>query len=621
MFNQELINYIKEQLRIGTPKELVKDVLMTRGGWVSADVDEAIRLATGQPKVAAPAMPQQSLPPQPAVQPTQTFSPTPIQQSPVMPATQTAALQQAPFTADGFRPAQVAAMSPTQVAPQVQPLANTVGMQAPLQSGQPFQATTPLGGGSQQMNQSAWGTAPSNFQPEVVITEKTRPGIFARILKTLFTLVILAALGAGGWYAYTKYFAPQPVTTSLSAVASAFAAGVTGGSFDMTLTQGAVNTSASGIFTKDPDTTISLSGSLRRSDDPSGAKPTAIAYTGKSTYFAIPDQTTKTGTVLGSLYNEEKFLSQKIFGTPFAVSGEYLASLSNPDLSQSLLAILTEILGRRSPDASSSFFSFVAGQNALTLGALVGEEPIAEIPTLHYKVTVDPLKAKEVLGTFVGTLPVSLRAPFLSYFDTVATMGGDIWIGKSDALPYQIVLTLMPKDVGDGKTLMPTTFSLMLKDFIQSGVEVNGKAVSIPQNTFPLADMLSVPPSEREKTAELDIKDSDSVTPEHPPADENHTAISNILLSVDARAKAYYAKNKTYVGLCLSKDTTMGLWPVILDIRAHKSKSPTCRESATAYAIAATTIEAHGGSVACVDNTTGTGYASLSAMPTTPMCK
>lgn len=43
MINQELLFYIKEQLRAGATKEMLREVLVSRAGWNSADVDEALR--------------------------------------------------------------------------------------------------------------------------------------------------------------------------------------------------------------------------------------------------------------------------------------------------------------------------------------------------------------------------------------------------------------------------------------------------------------------------------------------------------------------------------------------------------------------------------------------------
>lgn len=610
MFNQELINYIKEQIRIGTPRDLIKDVLMTRGGWTAGDVDEAIRIATGQPKVVAPTMPlpqNQTVSSAPTVASGQaTFTPqtTFVNQTPL-----TAPLQQAPFSADGFRPAQIASTPPL-----VQPV--------PLQpASTPVTGMQPMGvNGVVQPGVSAWTTPTQSVSADIRITEKPRPSIFVSALKTLFVLFVLGAIGVGGWYVYTKYFHQKTPTVTLGTVAQAYTTSVAGGSFDLTVAAGTETTGISGIFTKDADTTITLSGSLRRSTDPAGGKPTAIAYTGKSLYAALPDETTTAGSLLGSLYTPEKFTTQKIFAVPFVLSGEYLNALTNPDFAQSMLSVVIEILGKRGADSNASFFSFSVAQQTVNLGAFVGEESVGDITALHYKLILDPIKVKTTLDAFVGNLSPVNRGPFLSYFDTIASVEGDIWVGKQDSLPYQIVFTLTPKDTGDGKTVVPVVVTLSLKDFIQSGSVVNGKSVSIPKDAFPLGDMLLIPPSERGKTTS--DQEVIGTTPQHPSVDENYTAISTILTTVAPRAKAYYAKNKTYVGMCLSKDSNIGLWPVILDIRSKKSKSPTCRESATQYAIAAAVVDKVGvGEVLCVDNTTANGHATLTDMPKTPSCQ
>lgn len=614
MFNQELINYIKEQLRIGTPRDLIKDVLMTRGGWTAADVDEAIRLATGQPKVVAPTMPlppTQTVTPQgPVVSNTTNFAP---QSNPVIQTPLTAPLQQAPFTADGFRPATVVNTPP----PLVQPV--------PLDSSAlPAQTLARVGSPSVGLAQpapSSWATPAQSFATtDVRITENPKPSLFVRLLKTFFVLFMLGVCGFGGWYVYTNYVTQKTPTVTLSSVAEAYVRGVAGGSFDLTVTNGSETTGVSGVFTKDSDATLSFSGSLRRSTDPAGAKPTAVAYTGKSLYAALPDETTTATTLLGSLYIPEKFISQKIFGVPFALSGEYLNTIANPDFSQSMLSVLIEILGKRGVDTSASFFAFSVAEQMSTLGTFVGEEPLIDVPTLRYKMILDPVKVKTTLETFASGLSQASRGPFVSYFDTIASIQGDIWIGKNDTLPYQIILTLTPKDTGDGKTIVPIVVTLTLKDFIQSGTSINGKTVSIPKDALPLSDMLLVPPGEREKGT-LD-QGTTGVTPEHPLVDENYTAVSGVLGAVGSRAKAYYAKNKTYVGLCLSKDPNIGLWPVILDIRSKKSKSPTCRESSTQYAMAALVTDKTGAAtVLCVDNTTASGFTERDTMPTTPSCQ
>ncbi len=72
MINKELSLYIDAQIAIGTPQNIIKEMLVTRGGWRESDVDEALRsILNPIPAQPAPVAPQPVSQPKPAPQPVQ----------------------------------------------------------------------------------------------------------------------------------------------------------------------------------------------------------------------------------------------------------------------------------------------------------------------------------------------------------------------------------------------------------------------------------------------------------------------------------------------------------------------------------------------------------------------
>ena len=72
MINQEILLYIKAQIDAGMPQDVIREMLISRGGWKPEDVAEAFRRAV--PPLVTPIQSQPQV--QPAV-------PQPVVQAPV----------------------------------------------------------------------------------------------------------------------------------------------------------------------------------------------------------------------------------------------------------------------------------------------------------------------------------------------------------------------------------------------------------------------------------------------------------------------------------------------------------------------------------------------------------
>jgi hypothetical protein len=132
MINQELSLYIQAQLGAGMPRDVIKEILIARGGWRPEDVEQAFTALTAPAATAsmAPVAPMQAAP-KPEVQPAPAPQPAPVQAQ-AQPQTNFFAPKPAPVSAPTPAPAPVAAMqTPTPApTPAPQPVAPVV---APMQ--------------------------------------------------------------------------------------------------------------------------------------------------------------------------------------------------------------------------------------------------------------------------------------------------------------------------------------------------------------------------------------------------------------------------------------------------------------------------------------------------------
>lgn len=150
MIHQELLFYVKEEQKRGVSNATIKQVLMSEGGWVEADIDEVLSFVVAPPKKEESITPTIA----PAVSSVQQTTP----------------------------PSMV--VSTPSVAPVVTPTASIY---------EPTKAGTP---------------AFSGMQSSVMVTKaQPKHSLFTKVFVTVF---ILAVLGAGGAYAYMTFVNPTP---------------------------------------------------------------------------------------------------------------------------------------------------------------------------------------------------------------------------------------------------------------------------------------------------------------------------------------------------------------------------------------------------------------------------
>ncbi len=162
MINQDILFYIKEQLRAGASREAIRSVLVDRGGWNPVDVDEALSFIANPSGRFAPAGAPQPAPSSSLVQqPREIFQP----QQPTSPWGNTQAAPSQPvFQAQPVTPP-TAAQNPWQ-----QPAAAPAPAQpAPLpqqpQSFQPQPVASPMNYGGYAVNQVQMPAEPKPMTP------------------------------------------------------------------------------------------------------------------------------------------------------------------------------------------------------------------------------------------------------------------------------------------------------------------------------------------------------------------------------------------------------------------------------------------------------------------------
>lgn len=165
MPNQQLLDFIKNQVQLGAPRDQIKSVLI-QNGWTASDVDSAF-LALEMPPTR-PMAPASAPAATPVVAPVTPATPaTPVSQPVSMPAT---------------------------------PITQPVAQAAPVFSGNSFVGT---------------GAASS-------ITIKSSSGSGKKFIVGIIIAIIVVVIGGAGAWAYFNYVAPDPQTTINNSLGNLF---------------------------------------------------------------------------------------------------------------------------------------------------------------------------------------------------------------------------------------------------------------------------------------------------------------------------------------------------------------------------------------------------------------
>ena len=215
MANQQLLDYVRDQLRTGATADAIRAATI-QVGWRVADVDEVFAVIKGAPATPAPAVATKVTPPvstvvptaaTPAVAPLAKTQPQlkPIDASPV------SATNPAPLTTPLQAPKVAAPQVQANPAPALTPLSSATippTVHAPITTTMPVQTPVPA--------RAPVVAAPVSTATPVAASAASTSNPVNKFLVVLVVLLVLGGLGGGGYYYYTT----QQEISALSASAA-----------------------------------------------------------------------------------------------------------------------------------------------------------------------------------------------------------------------------------------------------------------------------------------------------------------------------------------------------------------------------------------------------------------
>ena len=211
MITNEIVEYIKAQRASGKDDSIIRQSLLSGGGWDHTDVDEALAIAGpnafAMPRPPAPPQPPrpttpaiQVMPSAPATQPAPQAPVTNVASNPTPQPMQTSAPRYAPAPPPVPAPAPVSMPTPTPVQAPSNQWSSMPGQFTPRASVMPTQASV----------------QPNAFQsPSSQNSQQMTPPARSHAGALIVTVIVLLLLGAGGYAYYAGFFSVDVVADPL----------------------------------------------------------------------------------------------------------------------------------------------------------------------------------------------------------------------------------------------------------------------------------------------------------------------------------------------------------------------------------------------------------------------
>jgi hypothetical protein len=619
MMNKELLLYIQAQQKAGMPDAVIKEMLMTRGGWRAADIDEALRSLKPLPVTPTP-------PPAPAPSPAPVAPMSAPVQAPVQPPAPkvnpnptrypgTTLVSQSPeISAASTVPAQTPTPPPTPVPAPISTQA-PVAAPTPAPTPEPTRAPTP---------EPVQAIANPNLQPTTpsAVYQPTRadntpfftgmqkpaeapaPRKSKALLKTLIALVVLLMLGAGAAYGYFFYINPSP-SVAFQTVVPALLSAKTGHlktvatlDFDKSALAAAVPSvqtpAVEGIPISEntnSTATVTLETSFDKTVFDNPKSETVATATSSAFPMTLKLETKIVDRIMYAKVPDLGFLNDIIGGNTSAfLPGDWVAF--QPSEISSMLSLPIELPLLQGVDAAKQKQVediFIKG-GAVTPTIELSKATLDGTTVHRYQFSFDKeaLKksAQDSYAFLYGSpMPDSQVQALTQFLDGFTISDGELWVGVWDRKPHRIIFTVKPS--GDlGAKLHAIKFDITLSSF---GTPVTITAPASPKSFTSLFEQT------KKQTQDAGIK----------------AALGSIM----ANAQIYYSVKKSYAGLCAAPTGLKGL----LDTFAPKLLPGVayCKDAAKQFAVAMPLSSETG--VACVDATGK--VATIAATPTGTECK
>ena len=122
------------------------------------------------------------------------------------------------------------------------------------------------------------------------------------------------------------------------------------------------------------------------------------------------------------------------------------------------------------PEQTEKLKQIVAQSKVFKVTEKLASEKIDGVDTHHYKFLIDKAELKKLIIDISGvvqnkTLTNEELAEFDKGLEAIDNLGGEIWIGKKDYLPYKVLLTIGIKETAESKTAGQLTAILSFKNY------------------------------------------------------------------------------------------------------------------------------------------------------------
>ncbi len=124
------------------------------------------------------------------------------------------------------------------------------------------------------------------------------------------------------------------------------------------------------------------------------------------------------------------------------------------------------------PEQTAKLKQIIAQSKVFKVTEKLASEKIEGVDTYHYKFLIDKTELKKLVVDINGvvqntTFTDKELAAYDKSLEAIDNLGGEIWIGKKDYLPYKILFTIGIKETAEFKTAGQLTATLLFKNYNQ----------------------------------------------------------------------------------------------------------------------------------------------------------
>lgn len=604
MINEDILLYIREQLRSGMSQATITNILVTQGGWKVADINEAFDLLQ---KPTTPVLPVQPIQPQPEVN------------IPVVKVISTPTGGGAPKVSTVNTTPE-----PVQVIPDLRPKSTAVPVtdirptptqsQTPIRVIEPLQ--TPVVDTNASVSTKSSTPAFSGMQTNQVMEAHAKSAMGKKLLKAFLIIFIVGILGGGSAYGYFFIIKPSPeramhtVFANLQKVKTGKFTVTLATTFNKNIVTGLVKLPdgltppESGLVPSEnpnADATLTIDGQFDWTDATKHKQAELTTLKTSLAPLAVAFETRSIGDTFYAKVPDLGFLSDVIgtdlfgfqTGDWLKVSRADLVKIANDSPEFQVLPQIQDggLTGQLTQIKQDKIIEAFINGSVVTPTTELPKSESNGISMHRYQFSLNQEGLRQALITSYEAvsgnqvLPSQLKPLdiMLASFDLT---DGEIWVGMWDRKLYKIMFTVKLHDETLKNTLGDLEFVI---DLSQIGTPVT---ITEPSSAKPFIGVLE---DARKKGKDASIQDN--------------------IKGVHTLGELYYSQKRTFIGFCTAETGLKNTLAALTSLVAPGV--PYCKDSARAYAVAAPLVTTT--AFFCADN--GGAETVLPSAPLGTVCK